>query len=117
MILCRFAFLKSQTPRIGSIEGNLVFPFAPGESLESTTSPLANERIPLEEVRLLAPVTPSKIVSVGRNYREHAAEMGNRMPDEPLLFLKAPSAVIGNGDVIELPSQSQRRWNTKVSLV
>src|SRR6266487_3541447 len=108
MKLCRFAFLKSQTPRIGSIEGDLIFPFAVGETLESRTKPLLNERIRVADVRLLAPVSPSKIVCVGRNYREHAAEMGNRMPDEPLLFLKAPSAVIGNGDVIELPSQSQQ---------
>jgi 2-keto-4-pentenoate hydratase/2-oxohepta-3-ene-1,7-dioic acid hydratase in catechol pathway len=108
MKLCRFAFLKSQTPRIGSLEGDLVFPFAVSETLESRTRPLSNERVRVADVRLLAPVTPSKIVCVGRNYREHAAEMGNRMPDEPLLFLKAPSAVIGNGDVIELPSQSQQ---------
>ena len=108
MKLCRFAFLKSQTPRIGSIEGDLVFPFAVSETLESRTRPLSDERIPVADVHLLAPVTPSKIVCVGRNYREHAAEMGNRIPDEPLLFLKAPSAVIGNGDVIELPSQSQQ---------
>jgi 2-keto-4-pentenoate hydratase/2-oxohepta-3-ene-1,7-dioic acid hydratase in catechol pathway len=45
---------------------------------------------------------------VGRNYREHAAELGNKMPDEPLLFLKAPSAVIANGDAIELPPESQQ---------
>ena len=108
MRLCRFAFLKSQTPRIGAIEGDLVFPFAAGESLESTTRALSNERIRVEEIRLLPPVTPSKIVCVGRNYREHAAEMGNRMPEEPLLFLKAPSAVIGNGDLIQLPSQSRQ---------
>ena len=108
MRLCRFAFLNSQTPRIGAIEGDLVFPFAAGESLESPTRALSNERIRVEEVRLLPPVTPSKIVCVGRNYREHAAEMGNRMPEEPLLFLKAPSAVIGNGDLIHLPSQSQQ---------
>jgi len=62
----------------------------------------------LDGVKLLAPVVPSKIVCVGRNYREHAAEMGNKMPDEPLLFLKAPSAVIGSGEKIELPSASQQ---------
>jgi len=62
----------------------------------------------LDEVKLLAPVTPSKIVCVGRNYREHAAELGNKMPDEPLLFLKAPSAVIASGDSIELPIASQQ---------
>lgn len=61
-----------------------------------------------EEVKLLPPVTPSKIVCVGRNYREHAAELGNKMPDEPLLFLKAPSALIGANDRIELPGASQQ---------
>jgi len=62
----------------------------------------------LAEVKVLAPVAPSKIVCVGRNYREHAAELGNKMPDEPLLFLKAPSAVIASGDEIELPRASQQ---------
>jgi 2-keto-4-pentenoate hydratase/2-oxohepta-3-ene-1,7-dioic acid hydratase in catechol pathway len=51
---------------------------------------------------------PSKIVCVGRNYREHAAELGNKMPDEPLLFLKAPSALIAPGQKIELPGASQQ---------
>src|SRR4030095_7638517 len=59
-------------------------------------------------VKLIAPVTPSKIVCVGRNYREHAAELGNKMPDEPLLFLKPSSSLVGPGDQIELPVQSQQ---------
>ena len=59
-------------------------------------------------MRLLEPIRPSKIVCVGRNYREHAAELGNKMPDEPLLFLKAPSALIASGDEIVLPSASQQ---------
>jgi 2-keto-4-pentenoate hydratase/2-oxohepta-3-ene-1,7-dioic acid hydratase in catechol pathway len=62
----------------------------------------------LDEVKLLAPLSPSKIVCVGRNYREHAAELGNKMPDEPLLFLKAPSAIIGPNDRIEIPSASEQ---------
>jgi 2-keto-4-pentenoate hydratase/2-oxohepta-3-ene-1,7-dioic acid hydratase in catechol pathway len=62
----------------------------------------------LADVKLLAPVAPSKIVCVGRNYREHAAELGNKMPEEPLLFLKAPSAVIASGDEIVLPRASQQ---------
>jgi 2-keto-4-pentenoate hydratase/2-oxohepta-3-ene-1,7-dioic acid hydratase in catechol pathway len=49
---------------------------------------------------------PSKIVCVGRNYADHAAELGNEVPKEPLLFLKAPSAVIRDGDAIAIPSQS-----------
>src|SRR6476659_10075032 len=75
-------------------------------SIESVPDALTGKQIALSEVDVLASVTPSKIVCVGRNYREHAAEMGNKMPDEPLLFLKAPSAVIGNGDCIQLPPES-----------
>ena len=59
-------------------------------------------------MKLLEPICPSKIVCVGRNYREHAAELGNKMPDEPLLFLKAPSAIIYSGDEIVLPGASQQ---------
>jgi 2-keto-4-pentenoate hydratase/2-oxohepta-3-ene-1,7-dioic acid hydratase in catechol pathway len=59
-------------------------------------------------MKLLEPIAPSKIVCVGRNYREHAAELGNKMPDEPLLFLKAPSAIIASGDDIVLPGASQQ---------
>lgn len=57
---------------------------------------------------LLAPVTPSKIVCVGRNYAKHAAELGNEVPEEPLLFLKPPSALLAPGGEIELPADSQR---------
>src|SRR4029078_10865032 len=59
-------------------------------------------------MKVLEPIRPSKIVCVGRNYREHAAELGNKMPDEPLLFLKAPSAIIYSGDEIVLPGASQQ---------
>src|SRR5690242_21901676 len=59
-------------------------------------------------MRLQEPVRPSKIVCVGRNYQAHAAELGNKMPDEPLLFLKAPSAIISSGEDIVLPSASQQ---------
>jgi 2-keto-4-pentenoate hydratase/2-oxohepta-3-ene-1,7-dioic acid hydratase in catechol pathway len=53
-------------------------------------------------------LTPSKIVCVGRNYVEHAREMGNELPKEPLIFLKPPSSVIGNGDPIVLPELSRQ---------
>ena len=55
-----------------------------------------------------APLVPGKIVCVGRNYRDHAAELGNPLPTEPLLFLKAPSAVVGPGSAIVLPPESAR---------
>ncbi|ODT24713.1 fumarylacetoacetate hydrolase family protein [Microbacterium sp. SCN 69-37] len=67
------------------------------------------ERVPLGEVALLAPVIPrSKIVCVGKNYRDHAAEMGGEAPEAPLLFLKPNTAVIGPGDAIVRPPQSER---------
>jgi 2-keto-4-pentenoate hydratase/2-oxohepta-3-ene-1,7-dioic acid hydratase in catechol pathway len=66
------------------------------------------EPIPLEEAALLAPVRPSKIVCVGRNYREHAAELGHEIPKEPLLFLKAPSALLAPGGVVHRPKISER---------
>ena len=66
------------------------------------------ERVPLGDVALLAPVIPrSKVVCVGRNYRAHAEEFGNEVPAEPMLFLKPNTAVIGPGDVIVRPPQSQ----------
>jgi 2-keto-4-pentenoate hydratase/2-oxohepta-3-ene-1,7-dioic acid hydratase in catechol pathway len=65
------------------------------------------ERVPLAEAKLLAPVIPrSKVVAVGKNYRDHAAEMGGEAPAEPLLFLKPNTAVIGPGDAIVLPPES-----------
>ena len=67
------------------------------------------ERVPLAEAKLLAPVIPrSKVVAVGRNYREHAAEFGNEAPAEPLLFLKPNTSVVGPGDAIVSPPQSER---------
>jgi 2-keto-4-pentenoate hydratase/2-oxohepta-3-ene-1,7-dioic acid hydratase in catechol pathway len=56
----------------------------------------------------MMPVRPSKIIGIGRNYREHARELGNEMPVVPILFFKPPSALIGNGDAILLPSVSTR---------
>lgn len=67
------------------------------------------ERVPLGEVSLLAPVIPrSKVVCVGKNYHDHAAEMGGEAPAEPLLFLKPNTSVVGPGDAIVRPPQSSR---------
>jgi 2-keto-4-pentenoate hydratase/2-oxohepta-3-ene-1,7-dioic acid hydratase in catechol pathway len=63
-------------------------------------------RWPLAEVRMLSPILPSKVVAVGRNYAEHAHELGNEVPETPLLFLKPSTSVIGTGDVIRLPPDS-----------
>jgi 2-keto-4-pentenoate hydratase/2-oxohepta-3-ene-1,7-dioic acid hydratase in catechol pathway len=110
MKFCKFVPLDSSvpqpaTPLYGRIEDDHVrdisgppwSPWSPGPGTW-----------PLREVRLLAPVDPGKIVCVGRNYAAHAAELGNEVPKEPLIFLKPPSAIIGPGAPIVLTPQSQR---------
>jgi 2-keto-4-pentenoate hydratase/2-oxohepta-3-ene-1,7-dioic acid hydratase in catechol pathway len=66
------------------------------------------EPMPLSAARLLAPVTPSKIVCVGRNYRDHAKELGNEVPTEPLLFFKPPSSLLEPGGVVRMPRAAER---------
>src|SRR5882757_1632373 len=66
------------------------------------------QRWAVADVRLLAPILPSKVVCVGRNYAEHASELGNEVPAEPLLFLKPSTSVIGPHDIIRLPPQSKQ---------
>jgi 2-keto-4-pentenoate hydratase/2-oxohepta-3-ene-1,7-dioic acid hydratase in catechol pathway len=83
--------------KVGSIEGS---PF--------TEYRRQVAEIPIEEVQLLPPVVPSKIICVGRNYVSHAEEHNAEVPQIPLLFLKPPSAVIGPQEEITLPPQSQR---------
>ncbi|HOD04218.1 MAG TPA: fumarylacetoacetate hydrolase family protein, partial [Anaerolineaceae bacterium] len=83
--------------RIGPLDGS---PFGSYRRQEAT--------IPLSSVRLLAPVMPGKIICIGRNYVEHAREHNAEVPETPLLFLKPPSSVIGPGDKIILPPQSQQ---------
>jgi len=63
----------------------------------------------LDEVRLLPPCTPSKIIAIGLNYRAHAAEFSKELPDEPMIFMKPPTAVIGHGDEIVYPAHMSRR--------
>jgi 2-keto-4-pentenoate hydratase/2-oxohepta-3-ene-1,7-dioic acid hydratase in catechol pathway len=108
MKLCRFLHSNSALRRHGVIVGETIYPVTADEYFNPSGLSRSQATLALNEIRLVAPVTPSKIVCVGRNYREHAAELGNKMPEEPLLFLKAPSALIGNEDVIELPAQSQQ---------
>jgi 2-keto-4-pentenoate hydratase/2-oxohepta-3-ene-1,7-dioic acid hydratase in catechol pathway len=89
----------------GSVEGDFVRP------LKGTffQDPLpTGEEVPLAAVRLLAPVLPSKVVCIGKNYVEHAEEMGGEVPEEPLIFLKPSTAVIGPGDPIPYPRISQQ---------
>jgi 2-keto-4-pentenoate hydratase/2-oxohepta-3-ene-1,7-dioic acid hydratase in catechol pathway len=106
MRVCRFTTAQSPTPRFGIIEGDAILPLAEGEMIESFPSPRTDKAILIADAKLIAPVAPSKVICVGRNYEEHAAEMGNPMPKEPLLFLKAPSSIIGDGEAIVLPPES-----------
>ena len=65
-------------------------------------------RWPLSDVRLLAPILPSKVVCVGRNYAEHARELGNEVPENPIIFLKPSTSVVGPNAAIRLPASSER---------
>lgn len=132
MLICRFVTTQQDAPRYGRVTAQGIYPL---KHLADQQAELLNARntnagaaqiaqlaylaaqgdtpelwessaLPLERVRLLAPVTPSKIVCVGRNYRAHAAELGNAMPSEPLLFLKPPSSLIGPDETVILPPAS-----------
>ena len=108
MRIARISHPSLDQPRYASVVSSGFHPLPLGYNFQPVTEQAEQTLLPLEEVKLLAPVQPTKIVCVGRNYREHAAELGNKMPDEPLLFLKAPSALIGPEDKIELPPASQQ---------
>jgi 2-keto-4-pentenoate hydratase/2-oxohepta-3-ene-1,7-dioic acid hydratase in catechol pathway len=80
-------------------------PFGPGPD----NVRLTGARYSVDDVRLLAPILPSKVVAIGRNYAEHARELGNEPPAEPLIFLKPSTAVIGPGDPIARPAAQSKR--------
>lgn len=86
-----------QDDRVGPLTGNIFDTFRREEAT-----------VPLDSVRLTAPVTPGKIICVGRNYVEHAKEHNAPVPQIPLLFLKPPSSIMGPGDSIVLPPQSKQ---------
>lgn len=83
--------------RITAIDGH---PFAPFEQTTAT--------FPLADVRLLPPVLPHKVIGIGKNYADHAREMGGEAPTTPVMFLKPSTAVIGPGEAVVLPSQSSQ---------
>jgi 2-keto-4-pentenoate hydratase/2-oxohepta-3-ene-1,7-dioic acid hydratase in catechol pathway len=89
----------------GVVEGDEVAPIT-GHPFAPFT--FTGYRYALAEVRLLAPILPSKVVAIGRNYAEHAAEMGGQVTSEPMIFLKPSTAVVGTGDAIAYPASSQR---------
>lgn len=94
----------------GEGDEQVVVPLA-GDPFFNGVQPVEAKSWPVAEVRLLAPVIPrSKIVAVGRNYADHAKEMGNELPTSPLLFFKPNTSVTGPGDPVTLPS-----WTEEVS--
>jgi 2-keto-4-pentenoate hydratase/2-oxohepta-3-ene-1,7-dioic acid hydratase in catechol pathway len=96
---------------VGGREAIVRLLLTPPESAEGDLESLRTRRIepiPLQEAMLLPPVCPSKIVCVGRNYREHASELGNPVPEEPLLFLKVSSSLLAPGGAIRRPKASER---------
>jgi 2-keto-4-pentenoate hydratase/2-oxohepta-3-ene-1,7-dioic acid hydratase in catechol pathway len=97
-------FSVEGTPAFGVVDG------APGDEQITVVDghpfggvELTTLRFPLADVRLLAPVLPSKVVGIGRNYADHAKEMGNEIPDEPVIFLKPSTSVVGPGDPVRYP--------------
>lgn len=107
MKICNFEYRNKRS--WGILKENLVYPIDNIAELnliknyENLTKPLSES-----EIKFFPPVSPSKIVCVGRNYSAHAAELGNEIPKEPLLFLKAPSAIISTDESIILPRQSNQ---------
>lgn len=98
-------FLVGGKPRTGRLEGDLLYPFCE----DSVASPDPNPSpISVRKEDILVPCCPSKIVCVGRNYREHAKERGKPLPQEPLLFLKPPSAALAHNHPILIPPGAGR---------
>lgn len=99
-------FLKDGLIKYGVVEGNLI-----NEIEETIFNSVKKTRVfhKLNEVKLLAPCEPSKIVAIGLNYKTHAAEFNKPLPEEPMLFLKPSTAVIGTGDDIVYPNHMSHR--------
>jgi 2-keto-4-pentenoate hydratase/2-oxohepta-3-ene-1,7-dioic acid hydratase in catechol pathway len=102
-------YTTGDDPTYGAVEdegGRLVLAELQGDPLYQATV-FTGVRTPLDDVRLLAPVIPrSKVVGIGKNYADHAAEMGGEVPKEPLMFLIPNTAVVGPGDPVVMPQQS-----------
>jgi len=103
-----------QSARFGVLEGDLIHPIAPTDIAEIAaahqSSALAlsgDPALAVDSVKLLPPTVPTKIICVGLNYRHHAEEMNKPIPAEPLIFLKAPTALLAPGEPIVLPEQSE----------
>ncbi len=99
-------FVHGQLPAYGIVDGDELVVLRSDPLFDSWDT--TGERVPLAGARLLSPVIPrSKVVGIGRNYAAHAAEMGDEVPREPLVFLKPNTSVIGPDDPIVLPPYSR----------
>ena len=103
MRLVRFISRETKRPENGELRGEVII--------------TPRGEVPLSQVRLLAPCTPTKILCVGRNYAAHAQELGNEVPTRPLLFFKPPSAVIGPEEEIVLPTSSLVHYEAELAVV
>jgi len=103
MKLVRFRVDGEEQVRAGELEGGVIRS--------------DGGRYALEEVGLRAPCAPSKLICVGRNYADHAKELGNETPTRPLLFFKPPSAVIGPDEGIVLPSDGEIHYEAELAVV
>ena len=107
----RFArFVHAGGVSFGVVEGDGSTSLTVAEisSLPFEKVQFTGQRWALADVRLLAPIFSSKVIGIGRNYADHAAEFGNEVPKEPLIFIKPSTSVIGPNDAIRLPPQSHR---------
>jgi len=101
--IVRFRVHGGTEPRSGELDGEVLYS--------------GGQRFGLEDVSLLAPCVPTKIVCVGRNYADHAKEMGGDVPTRPLLFFKPPSAVIGPDEAIVLPPSGEIHYEAELAVV
>ena len=122
MRYCKYLSTESgqQIPRYALVEerDGVLYAVAPMPAPEEDLAQILREQTapphtisqpkPLTELHLLPPVTPSKILCIGRNYKDHATELGNELPKEPLLFLKPPSSLLAPNAAIALTPLSQR---------
>jgi 2-keto-4-pentenoate hydratase/2-oxohepta-3-ene-1,7-dioic acid hydratase in catechol pathway len=103
----RFGLVGGELDEHGEVDPDAQVVMLAGDPLYAGVQP-TRDTVRLGDVRLLAPVLPrSKVVGIGRNYAAHAAELGNEVPDEPLMFLKPNTSVVGPGDPVRFPSQSR----------
>ena len=106
----RFArFVHAGGVSFGVVEGDASgLTIAEISSLPFEEVRFTGQRWALPDVRLLAPIFPTKVIGIGRNYADHAAEMGNEVPKEPLIFIKPNTSVIGPNDAIRIPGVTER---------